>query len=188
MMHRYGFIRNGARVRWNDPAIGDVDPEERADYAARVFTVTDEFYSENPPTDYADLVYITNDGVEIEVMAGELVPVKRLFAPTPEEIDDDVKAAPAWLLSCLRHADSRMRRAEKETDSLRKENARLLSLSKEERKQLKKDALIAELDAKMKAQDLTIAALRSMLEFYMPYYFTNKGVAPVTVDELLKRK
>lgn len=71
---RFAFIRTGALVRWNDPGIGDFDPEERAAQAACVYTVTDACWSSSCPSAGDETVLISDGYGDAEVPAAELLP------------------------------------------------------------------------------------------------------------------
>lgn len=70
-MVNFDLIYDGAKFRWNDPAINDFDPEDREaqlNIEWVVFGVGDDYI-----TDANDIVHLKReDGGEAEVLAGEL--------------------------------------------------------------------------------------------------------------------
>lgn len=54
----------GDKVKWNDPAIHDYDPEDREEQLNRVYEVVDK---------YGDIILIADDFSETEVLAHELI-------------------------------------------------------------------------------------------------------------------
>lgn len=74
MNRQFAFIRNGAKVRWNDPGIEDFEPKERK---AQLRLVWEVFGQESPVESGDELVKISNRaGGEAEVRADELEPVR----------------------------------------------------------------------------------------------------------------
>lgn len=70
MKRQFAFIRNGAKVRWNDPGIEDFEPKERK---AQLRLVWEVFGQESPVESGDELVRISNrTGGEAEVRADEL--------------------------------------------------------------------------------------------------------------------
>ena len=68
----YDFIKEGAKVYWNDPAINDYPQEEREDALKRVWVVEDV----PPYIDSDTIISIHTKGSTAEVYASELLPAK----------------------------------------------------------------------------------------------------------------
>lgn len=75
MQNEYNFIRNGARVFWNDPAINDYPKKERRKLSNAIWNVFDIRIDENGNIDDDTIVCIASEyGSEAEVYAKELRP------------------------------------------------------------------------------------------------------------------
>lgn len=80
----YDFIKEGAKVYWNDPAINDYPQEEREDALKRVWVVDEiNFSDELDPIEQLcghivedTIISISTDGSTAEVYARELLPAK----------------------------------------------------------------------------------------------------------------
>lgn len=74
----YDWIKPGARCRWNDPAIGDYEPEDRQSVLDRIFEVTDvpQITDDEDCQDAVITIKEVESGSEAEVHAHELVQVR----------------------------------------------------------------------------------------------------------------
>ena len=106
---------------------------------------------------------------EAEVPPWELRP----YNPRPDQ-DTDVRKADALLISCIKYADKRMRKAESDAREAKKKLDALLELTKEERAQLKKDAAYASLNEEAHGLRQAIGKLRKELAFYQTAYVCSK--------------
>ncbi len=69
-LHRFDFIKNGAKVKWLDPAINDYPEEEREEQLNLVWEV---FAQGSPVESENEIINIVNEfGGEAEVFAHEL--------------------------------------------------------------------------------------------------------------------
>lgn len=77
MCRNFSFIRPGAKVRWNDPAIEDFDPGERKTQLGRVFSVVTlngrESFSQDEIED-DDIVLLSDRHGDVEALPTELEP------------------------------------------------------------------------------------------------------------------
>lgn len=77
MEEKYDFIRVGAKVHWNDPAINDYDPEEREEQLNTEWVVDAILgRDEDEVTSDDDIVLISSEYSEAEVYPSELEPYK----------------------------------------------------------------------------------------------------------------
>lgn len=77
MEDKYDFIRVGAKVRWNDPAIHDYDPEEREEQLNTEWVVDAILgLDEDEVTSDSDIILISSEYSEAEVYPSELEPYK----------------------------------------------------------------------------------------------------------------
>ena len=77
MEDKYDIIRVGAKVRWNDPAIHDYDPEEREEQLNTEWVVDAILgLDEDEVTSDSDIILISSEYSEAEVYPSELEPYK----------------------------------------------------------------------------------------------------------------
>lgn len=77
MEDKYDFIRVGAKVRWNVPAIHDYDPEEREEQLNTEWVVDAILgLDEDEVTSDSDIILISSEYSEAEVYPSELEPYK----------------------------------------------------------------------------------------------------------------
>lgn len=171
------FIHHGAKVYWNDPANADYG-EFAEDHAATVYVV----HSVNGSTsgvaresDDVILIYDPAGGYgEAEVPASELRPYFPPFRGTADEI---VRHADAALLSMLRYADRRVRKAEAAKHKALAEAQRLRAFSKKELNDLNVREELRRLRSEL---DDT----RRRLTHYRDYYLATRQIEPTTLQEL----
>lgn len=168
----YPFIRPGARVRWIDPAIGDYDPEDHPGQLETVYTVVSVGGDTSPRAcceEDDDIVLISTDHGEAEVWPTELT----LVTPAPEEIGSEVRHTSPWLLSCLKWADLRRRRAEAEADRLRKQYEELARISKKDRQHYVLDKKYKEMRETLADLERKCHLLRSENAFLAAFYYSH---------------
>ena len=168
----YGFIHHGAKVLWNDPANserGD-DAENHARTPYVVYSVNGSTSGRSDCDDDVILIYDPAENYgEAEVPPWELRP----YNPRPDQ-DTDAKKADALLISCIKYADKRMRKAESDAREAKSKLDALLELTKEERTQLKRDAAYASLNEEAHGLRQAIGKLRKELAFYQTAYVCSK--------------
>lgn len=77
MEDKYDFIRVGAKVRWNGPAIHDYDPEEKEEQLNTEWVVDAILgLDEDEVTSDSDIILISSEYSEAEVYPSELEPYK----------------------------------------------------------------------------------------------------------------
>ena len=168
----FGFIHHGAKVFWDDPAADDYGPEKEKHLKTVyvVHSVNGKAKSKAEENDDIVLIYDRDGCSEAEVYAGELRPWR---PDTPSNID--VLKADAFLLSCIKHADSRMRKAEKRAISAETALQELQKASGEERASIKKERINQEQKERISALSGELGQLRKDLEFYRCSYLSEKN-------------
>ena len=174
----YGFIHHGARVLWNDPGAADYGPD-RERHLKSVYVVHSVAGATGAVAVSGEdtvLIYEHEGHSEAEVPARELRPYRPGGAS-----DIDVKHADAFLLSAIKYADRRMRRAE---EAAREAEDRallaqdrldtLLATVPEELRAIKKERVYQEQQALVKNLSAEVGDLRQELDFYRSAYLTSK--------------
>lgn len=171
------FIHHGAKVFWNDPANADYG-KFAEDHAATVYVV----HSVNGSTsgvaresDDVILIYDPAGGYgEAEVPASEPRPYFPPFRGTADEI---VRHADAALLSMLRYADRRVRKAEAAERKALAEVRRLRTFSQ-------KDLNDLNVREEMRRLRSELDDTRRRLAHYRDYYLATRQIQPTTLQEL----
>ena len=173
------FIHHGTKVYWNDPENADYE-EFAEDHAATVYVV----HSVNGSTsgvaresDDVILIYDPAGGYgEAEVPACELRPYFPPFRGTADEI---VRHADAALLSMLRYADRRVRKAEAAERKALAEVRRLRAFSQ-------KDLNDLNVREEMRRLRNELNDTRRRLAHYRDYYLATRQIQATTLQELCK--
>lgn len=170
------FIRHGAKVLWNDPANSEYG-EYAEDHANTVYIVHSVNGRTSKTAKYPDdvvLIYDPKQGYgEAEVPASELKP----YVPQYGQGSDFVRMADAFLLSTIKYADRRMKKAEAKAGEMREEMLKLLSVSEHDIKAFKKDD---EFRKMAKALDEANRRLR----IYEDYYLSHREPAARSLRDL----
>lgn len=174
------FIHHGAKVYWNDPANADYG-ESAEDHAATVYVV----HSVNGSTsgvaresDDVILIYDPAGGYgEAEVPACELRPYFPPFRGTADEI---VRHADAALLSMLRYADRRVRKAEAAERKALAEVRRLRAFSQKDLKEMR-------VREEMRRLRSELDDTRRRLIHYRDYYLATRQIQATSLQELRER-
>ena len=65
-------LKIGDKVRWNDPAIEDNEPENKKEFLSRIFKITNIYSDEEDDIEDDTICYISDGFTEAEVYASEL--------------------------------------------------------------------------------------------------------------------
>lgn len=170
-MNKYGFIHHGARVRWNDPGAADYG-EGAKDHLATVYIV----YSINGDTrgkatrdDDIVLIYDKDSGTQTEAYPAELVEV---VESRQERIGRYVRQADIFLLSCLKYADIRAKKAEKEAKLAKEELKRTLERRKGDKALFVQEQVYKDLKEQIKNLSDEVGSLRKEKDYYMSAYLS----------------
>jgi len=170
------FIHHGAKVYWNDPANADYG-EFAEDHAATVYVVHSVNGSTSGVARESDDVILIYDPArgygEAEVPACELKP----YVPQYGQGSNLIRMADAFLLSTIKYADRRMKKAEAKAKDMREEMLKLLSVSKHDIKAFKKDDQFQKM---AKALDEANRRLR----IYEDYYLSHREPAARSLRDL----
>lgn len=184
-MNGYSFIHHGAKVLWEDPCAAYYGQEE----ARRIFNETVYVvYSINGDThgkaaspDDTVVIYNKFTGENHEVAASQLVKHEE---PQEKKIRRWVREADTFLVSCLRYADERMKKAEAEAADAKDELRKVLDRRKGDRALFVQEQVYKEQKQTIASLEKEVCDLRRRLDYYMAGYLSVRKPAAQRLQDL----